>query len=293
MALHNIVLVSDTHLSLARPHFNGNWTHFERGLEALQPELVINTGDVALDGADREEDLQLARDFHEDLPVPYMAIPGNHDVGDAPDNPLKAPRQPVTDARRARWQDHFGSDFWCRKLHGWHLIGLNAQLLGTGLDAEQEQWKFIQDSLSGTDLERALIFIHKPIFVDSLEEPEEPGRCIRQSAARRLQALFDDAPVRAVFSGHVHQQRQLSAYGRQYIWVPSSAFILPAYFQPDMGEKKVGCALLQIDDESDLFSVDFHRPEGMQNINLDDVKDAYGDLRAFAKERDAAKQVKQ
>ena len=41
------------------------------------------------------------------LPVPWLAIPGNHDIGD-----LGATSSPVDDRRRAAYQEAFGPTTW-------------------------------------------------------------------------------------------------------------------------------------------------------------------------------------
>ena len=60
-----IAQISDTHLSLTKPFFVENFRNLAAGLAGARPDLVINTGDVSLDGANREEDLAAARGFHE------------------------------------------------------------------------------------------------------------------------------------------------------------------------------------------------------------------------------------
>jgi alkaline phosphatase D len=54
-------------------------------IAAEQPDLVVNTGDISLDGADHEDDLAAAREEHAALASPVRCNPGNHDDGDKED----------------------------------------------------------------------------------------------------------------------------------------------------------------------------------------------------------------
>lgn len=77
-----ILQISDTHLSSVHTHFQSD---FERLLEWMvesPPNLVIATGDLSLDGADQEANLRFTAAQLARLPAPYLALPGNHDVGD-------------------------------------------------------------------------------------------------------------------------------------------------------------------------------------------------------------------
>ena len=73
------------------------------------------------------------------LPVPWHAVPGNHDIGD---NPWPgAPGDFTVDAGRCqRWLDIVGADHWSLTVNGWTLLAINAQLPGSGLEAEARQW---------------------------------------------------------------------------------------------------------------------------------------------------------
>ena len=71
--------------------------------------MIVHAGDASLDGADGDADLAFAAAAHARLPGPVLRVPGNHDVGDHPE---RAPRQPVDDARLARFRDYLGRDRW-------------------------------------------------------------------------------------------------------------------------------------------------------------------------------------
>jgi 3',5'-cyclic AMP phosphodiesterase CpdA len=106
-----VILVSDTHLSPAAPEAAANWDAVLRYVGANAPDVVIHLGDLTLDGAHNAGDLHYGRRQLDRLPVPWHAIPGNHDIGD---NPWPgAPGDFTVDAGRCqRWLDIVGTDHW-------------------------------------------------------------------------------------------------------------------------------------------------------------------------------------
>ncbi|MGL4242216.1 MAG: metallophosphoesterase family protein, partial [Beijerinckiaceae bacterium] len=123
-----IAQISDTHISPGKPYFRGNFDRVCEDLRQRRPDIVINTGDLALDGADNEADLELAKEMHDGIGLDCHLLPGNHDVGDHLD---VARRQPVSAERLARYRRIIGPDFWTIDIPGWRLLGLNALTLGS------------------------------------------------------------------------------------------------------------------------------------------------------------------
>ena len=54
---YRVAQISDTHLSRDKPFFVANFERVAAALVAAAPDLVLNTGDVSLDGAIEEGDL--------------------------------------------------------------------------------------------------------------------------------------------------------------------------------------------------------------------------------------------
>ena len=79
-----VILVSDTHLSPTAPEAEANWDAVLRYVGANAPDVVIHLGDLSLDGAHNAGDLHYGRRQLDRLPVPWHAVPGNHDIGDNP-----------------------------------------------------------------------------------------------------------------------------------------------------------------------------------------------------------------
>src|SRR5262249_61268684 len=88
-------------------------------------------------------------------PPPVYAIPGNHDVGDEP--PGQEAEQLIDERRLQRWLSVFGADRFALDLDSWRVLGLNAQLLGSGLPQEMEQDAWLDGELSGSVPPRVLV----------------------------------------------------------------------------------------------------------------------------------------
>src|SRR4029453_9109270 len=127
-----IAQISDTHLSDGKPYFVDNFVRIGDAIRRSKPDLVLNSGDISLDGAGEESDLAAARRLHDGLGLPMRFLPGNHDLGDCQDAPSHG-QQAIDDERRARYLAHFGADWWTLDVPVWRLLGLNTQLLGSDL----------------------------------------------------------------------------------------------------------------------------------------------------------------
>ena len=189
------IFVSDTHLSPDAPEAQANWAAVVGYIAAVNPDLVVHLGDLSLDGARNPADLEHARRQLAMLPVQWHAVPGNHDVGD---NPL--PGMPdglgVNDARRERWLDVVGPDWWSARVSGWLLLGVNTQLVGSGLAAEASQWSWLGEQIAqaGDGLRIALLS-HKPLAAADAELAAAPGYRFWPPAARdQLAGLFGADP---------------------------------------------------------------------------------------------------
>lgn len=274
-----IAQISDTHLSAAKPFFVENFQALARWLRSSRPDLVVNSGDISLDGAAREDDLAAAKALHDEIGVPVRYIPGNHDVGDNRDVP-DLHHQPAIDERRcAAYRRHFGEDRWALDVPGWRVIGVNAQLIGSGLGEAAAQDSFLASSVAGAAGRRIALFIHKPLFDARPDEDEVGGRFLNPAPRQQLLRLMAAAPASLVASGHVHQYRSAAHDGACAVWAPSSAFVLPDAFQPVYGLKQVGYVEHRLDPDGS-WDGGFVQPSGMRNLDIVDFKDAYGELPA-------------
>lgn len=225
-----IVQVSDLHLSRKRAYHQDNWEIVLDWLAEEQPDLVVVSGDVVLNDPDATDDLTFAREQVERIPVPWLAIPGNHDIGDNVVSGSMAQR--VDAARRKRWLELFGPDYWQKDLGAWTLVGVNAQILNSeGLEAEAEQAAWLADSVGRLPPERPIaLFVHKPLFMDRPSETAIVGDCLELEARRRLMAPFASRNLRLVACGHKHQYRSFGLDGTVHVWAPATGMV---NFGPD------------------------------------------------------------
>ena len=84
MAPVRLTIVSDSHLSTRTHEAVANWGLLVDHVDRTQPDAVVHTGDIALDGTQGTEDLTHARQQLDKMGVPMLALPGNHDLGDNP-----------------------------------------------------------------------------------------------------------------------------------------------------------------------------------------------------------------
>ena len=223
MSKLNIIQVSDVHLSRSHTYFHDNWEVFLECMNVELPDYIFVTGDLCLNGPKNPDDLIHARTQMERLPVPWLAIPGNHDIGDVPpDTRLHAP---VTVDRLARYRKEFGPDFWLKDLGEWRFIGLNAQIMDSGLDAEVEQMTFLQEALEKAENRSIGLFAHKPLYLlDEAETGHSLSR-IWPKSRKRLLALCEQYNVKLFASGHKHYYRHIHHGSTQLVWAPATAFV--------------------------------------------------------------------
>ena len=264
--------VSDTHLSRNFAKLTDNFHHVSAHIDAVRPDLVINSGDVSWDGPTSRADMEFAKGLHAALPADCRYLPGNHDIGDNPTAVGVAPSCPATEQLRDAFISVFGEDRWQFEAAGWRFIGLNSLIMNTGIPSEEEQDDWLRSQLDGANGRPIALFLHKPLFLNTPGDPEEASTAIRfvpQPNRARLVALLGGHDVRLVASGHVHQRRDFS-YGRtRHIWAPSAGFIIPDRMQEVIGIKETG--LVEYRFRPNSFEVRHVRAAGQVNVSLDEL----------------------
>jgi len=267
-----IAQISDTHLSEAKPYFVDNFVRIGEALRAAKPDLVVNTGDISLDGASQEGDLAAGRLLHDALGLPLRFLPGNHDLGDAPETASYG-ELPIDSERRARYLKHFGPDWWLFDVPGWRVLGINALLLGSDLPEATEQETAVAQAMQGLGLRSLALFLHKPLFDQTATESKISNRFLTPGQRGRLSALLGVAPA-LIASGHIHQYRSSDADGSHHVWGPSTAFVVSERIQPIYGLKEVGYVehTLQADGTHDSHMI---KVSGARTLNTDDLPRLY------------------
>jgi 3',5'-cyclic AMP phosphodiesterase CpdA len=220
-----IIQISDTHLS----HLGGVTTANLRQLAAwvnatLHPDLIVNTGDVVAASPDQPLDRAWAREVHAAFDAPVVYVPGNHDVGEPGAAPWKG--LGVTSERVAAHRAVFGPDHFAVRDGGWLVTGINSELLGSGLDEENQQWDWLERELSAVDFQRLLVFCHKPLWLPRTT-PSPAALTVPDEARERLIVLAGDR-LSAVGSGHLHRYRRRPRPERPQVlevWAPSTGFV--------------------------------------------------------------------
>jgi 3',5'-cyclic AMP phosphodiesterase CpdA len=274
MTEFRLTQISDTHLSRARPFakVTDNFHRVSEHIDATRPDLVVNSGDVSWDGPSSRDDLQFARELHAALPVGCRYLPGNHDIGDNPTAVGKPPSHRANERDRDAFNAVFAEDRWQFEAAGWRFIGLNSLIMNTGLPSEPEQMDWLASQLSGANGSPIALFLHKPLFLHTPEDPETEGTAIRyvpQPVRAQLVEMLAENDVRLVASGHVHQRRDFT-YGRtRHVWAPSVGFIIPDRKQEVIGIKETG--LVEYRFRPDSFEVRYVRAPGQVDVDMDEL----------------------
>jgi 3',5'-cyclic AMP phosphodiesterase CpdA len=216
--------------------------------------------------------MEFAKELHGMLPVDCRYLPGNHDIGDNPTAVGAPPSCHATEERCEAFVSVFGEDRWQFEATGWRFIGLNSLIMNTGIPSELEQEEWLTSQLAGANRKPIALFLHKPLFLNTPEDPEEAATAIRfvpQPVRARLAALIGTHNVRLVASGHVHQRRDFTYTRTRHIWAPSVGFIVPDRMQDAIGTKETGLVEYRFRPES--FEVRHIRASGQVDISLDDV----------------------
>jgi len=239
-----IIVISDPHLSPTHGFFWDNWCHACEVVNRLAPDAVIVSGDLCINGPDSDAEVAFAARALGRLAPPVHAIPGNHDVGDEP--PGQEAEQIIDERRLQRWRSVFGTDRFAFDAGGWRVLGLNAQLLGSGLPQEGEQDAWLDAELEAAS-RPVLLALHKPLFLQSPDETEVTATAVNPGPRARLLRRLGGASVRVVVSGHLHCHRDRVRDGLRHVWAPSTAFLLHEPVDP-AAENAVGILSIGLDD---------------------------------------------
>ena len=215
-----ILQFSDLHLSPDMPRTVTNWEFCLELVRQQKPELVILSGDFVIDDPDRADHHDFAWEQLRRLSAPWVTVPGNHDVGDSVEDPYQD--QPITEERRQRFVSRHGTDYWCRNLGDWRIIGINSMLPGSGLAAEAEQMLWLRQQASSSDRPTMLV-LHKPLYAETIDEPENAAWAVPPAGRASILGAFEGSDLRIVISGHLHCYRHLQHGSLDLVWAPTTS----------------------------------------------------------------------
>ena len=163
--------------------------------------------------------------FHEqvkELKHPLYLTPGNHDVGDKPND--WAPAARIHEDYLALWDEHFGAQYQSFDHDGCHFIIINAQIINSGFAAEEKQRAWLEADLAANREKRIFLHSHYPPYFSKPDEEEnydnigEPGRTW-------MLDLLEEYGVEALFIGHVHNFWFYRHAETDCYLLPSTAFV--------------------------------------------------------------------
>jgi 3',5'-cyclic AMP phosphodiesterase CpdA len=208
MTAHRIIQISDTHLWARGGPMANNFRRVAGLLNRrTDVELVVHTGDVAALTPDSDADRRAASELLGTIDAPLAVLPGNHDVGGLPGRPWMGLE--VTSRRLASYRSTFGADRWLHLLDAdWALLGINSQLVGSGLPEEQDQREWLRSVIAQVGGRRVVLFLHKPLWWPSEEHPpDHPELGITDGPRAALLEALQGFDLKAVSCGHLHRYR--------------------------------------------------------------------------------------
>ena len=237
-----VVHVSDTHLAATTYRRHGapaaicrsNWSIVADEIRALSPNLLVHGGDILFEDPDDQASRLYARSELDRLGVRWRTVPGNHDVGDGPPDPVFG--QTVSPERCDAHERTFDATPWVERHRDWTLIGINSQLFGTGWAAEDDQWAVLEDAASAHDGGSTALFMHKPPFLRRFDEPDASSAAVPPEARKRLRRLVETGPIRLIACGHRHEHRVCMWEQCAVVTAPSTAFSLHEGTPPFAGD---------------------------------------------------------
>jgi UDP-2,3-diacylglucosamine pyrophosphatase LpxH len=214
--LFQFALVADTHVNesdgkcsspfVTNAMANGRARFVLASIARLDPApaFVLHLGDIVHPVPELptfEPAVEAFKAMTHGLRCPLHLIPGNHDVGDKRVDWM--PAGTVTAEHIEQYRRLFGPDYFVFDHDDCRFITINAQLLNSGLEEEQEQCQWLENQLANSTGKRVFLFSHYPPYVS---EPNESGSYdnIDEPARGWLLALMKSKGVEAFFAGHVH-----------------------------------------------------------------------------------------
>ena len=227
-----VALVSDSHLNRATQGEQASYgAHFDKAIaqvNAAGVDFVLIAGDLTQSGKATE-----FADFKakiKALQAPVFFVPGNHDVG----NKFNSGKSGhVTSARVKAYEKNLGPAWFSTNYAGVRVIGINSSILGSGLEGEEEMWKFLEAELGAPARKPTILFMHYPLFLKDLDEPGGQYWNIEPVPRERLYNLLKQGGVKIVLTGHLHRPLVNRRDGILFVTTPPTSFGIPSGKQPE------------------------------------------------------------
>ena len=172
----------------------------------LRPAFVIQVGDL-IEGYNNDFEViaaewqRFARQIAPLAPVPFLAVPGNHDV-------FNGDKQ-VDTRLEALFEEIWGPLYWAFTYKNTLLISLNSDSSEGVNQITGQQLDWLRQTLAKKEAEHTFVFMHRPpmLFPD----------------AESLHDLFKQHGVSHVFYGHHHHYHFYTRDGIQYTMTNAAA----------------------------------------------------------------------
>ena len=214
----SFVVMGDGRPTLANMPFPRVAMDMMREIALLRPAFVLYTGDSIWGyGDSRQEmlnELDRFRALADSTGVPLYNAPGNHEMQSDPT---------AVEILKEKGHDLYGSFDVGR----YYFIALNTDEVNLEGRVTGDQLEWLRSDLERSrDADGIFIFMHRPLFswFQGDFNPDD---------SEVLQALFAEAPVRAVFAAHDHFYHEEGHAGVRYLTVGGGGG--PLYAQPQGG----------------------------------------------------------
>lgn len=197
-----IIQLSDTHISRLGGATSENLQKFVSLINEINPTFVVHSGDVAILDPDDAADRAAAAELLSGIQAPLRVLPGNHDVGERPENAWAG--LTVTSERVAAFSAVFGPDRWLELVGDWAFVGFNSEIMGSGLPEEAAQWAWIEALPEQIGDRPTIVFCHKPVW-NPHPEMTEHNIAIPDESRERLLGALSGVRLAAFGSGHLHR----------------------------------------------------------------------------------------
>lgn len=164
-------------------------------INALKPKFVIITGDFVNSRTDTSQInayKKITSLINKGIPVYY--IPGNHDVG-----------QKLSKETLDFYFKHYQTDKFAFVHKGLKFIGINSNLINSGIEQEAIQFDWLKKQLSNQQnpSKRTIVFSHHPFFINDINENNNYSNIHMPKRLEYMQ-MFKENGVSMVFAGHYH-----------------------------------------------------------------------------------------
>jgi 3',5'-cyclic AMP phosphodiesterase CpdA len=231
-----VVQISDVHISgsMGRDQA-GDAAAFAAELAPFEPDVVVVSGDLAEVDPRRTEDAEAAHQWvtalAATLRVVVLVIPGNHDIGENGEHDEIAPEwrgQLVSSGFVADFRARWGHDRFRYSASGVTLVGINSQLLGSGLPEENEQFTWLRSQPAGSS-DPWVLFTHQPLLLPDGSGPTKHWGLPHGTAREKLWRVLAEAGTMpaAVIGGHLHCYSSRQVGTTMHVTCPSLSHTVP------------------------------------------------------------------